>query len=611
MDVLWPEFEPTAAGANLRKALHQARSVLEGAASGAGAHIVSDGEFLALLPELLLLDTERFRTGVAGARRTGAVDAYEDALAVYRGELLPDDRYDEWAVRPRRDLHAEFVSALAELVALLEARGEINAAIDTARRLVGAEPAREEGHALLIRLYALAGRRSDALRQYELLLQVLDEELGTQPGPDVQRLYEEIRARRADEPELASDLWERVGDLRVMSGDAVGATKAFELARESAPAVDASARLERKGAEAWLMQHRPDMAAPLLASAEKATTDPAERGRVARALANSAWESGDITQAQACAERALAIATEAGSADDVAAAQEALGIVSHFQGRWREGLTAEVERLTAEDGAAQLARVYDIHHCIGQYHLYGDGLSDSVEGYARAILDRAEEAGAVRAQAFAWCLLGEALLLQARWEEADGCLARSCELHGSLGSRSGALPWQRRAELAASRGAFDDVSVCLREASAIATVSAMACHVWGRIYATAAFAAIEQGDAAEAVRFVEAAAAASARYGDCPTCSALLNPVASQAYAMLGDTASARAYADAAQQVAAMFNSSAWQAMAASAAGSAVLSNGDPVLARRHFEEARSRYEVAGQPYWTDRTRRLAARVTG
>src|SRR5262249_34961575 len=160
------------------------------------------------------------------------------------------------------------------------------------------EPTREESHAVLIRLYALAGRRTDALQQYEHLARLLDEELGTEPGPDVQRLYEEIRARRIDEPELSADLWERVGDLRVMSGDAAGAANAFARALDAGSAVAATARIERKCAEAYLMQHRADLAAPHLAAAEQLTTDPAERGRVLRARANEAWERGEIADAQ-------------------------------------------------------------------------------------------------------------------------------------------------------------------------------------------------------------------------------------------------------------------------------------------------------------------------
>src|SRR2546430_890878 len=156
---------------------------------------------------------------------------------------------------------------------------------------------------------------------------------------------------------------------------------------------------------------------------------------------------------QRFAEQAREAAQARGDLDDVAAAQEALAVVSHLRGDWRQGLELEIERLAAGGQAgAQLARVFDIHHCIGQYHLYGDGLADGVEEYARRTLALAEQAEAVRAQAFAWCLLGESLLLQARWDEAAGCLERSCALHDSLGTPTAALPWQRLAEVAVCRG---------------------------------------------------------------------------------------------------------------------------------------------------------------
>ncbi len=608
MDVFWPELDPAAAGANLRKAIHHARNALEDVVSGTGALIRSDGDLLTLAPLGLSLDVEQFRSSLAAARRARDVDEYWRALDLYRGELLPDDRYDDWVDAPRRELHVEFRAGLGELAGLLEAGGELDAATEVMRRLVAAEPTREESHAGLIRLYALTGRRGDALRQYEQLVQLLDEELGTEPGPDTQRLYEEIRARRAGEPELSADLWERVGDLRVLSGDAVGAAKAFGQALDAVGAAESTASIERKCAEAWLMQHRPDMAGPHLDAAEALASEPAERGRLLRARANEAWETGEIDRAQRFAEQARDVARKHGTVDDLAAAHEALAIVSHFRGEWRDGLTSELARLAAEDvGSVQLARVFDIHHCIGQYHLYGDGLAGSVEGYARAILDRAEDAGAVRAQAFAWCLLGEALLLQARWDESDGCLARSCDLHASLGSRSGALAWQRRAELAVCRGAHDEAAACVRQAAGIATVSAMACHLWGRIHAAAAFSAVEQGDPERAILSVQAAAAAAARYGDCPTCSALINPVATEAFALLGDPDSAHVYVDAAARVAASFSSSAWQAMADTAAGSAAAAAGDTRIAIGHFASARERYELAGQPYWARRATRLAS----
>lgn len=518
MEALWPELGPAAAGANLRKALHHARRAF-GARDGANL-ISSDTELVSLTADELWLDVDAFRAAVTAGRRTGDLDGYRRAIDLYRDGLLPQDRFEEWALGSREELRLEFLAALEEYAGLLEAHGDLDGAVDVVRRLIAAEPLREESHVALVRLHALAGRRGEALRHYEHLARLLEAELGVEPSAETQRFYEEIRARQAHEPELTADLWERVGDLRVLSGDAPGAAKAFGMAIKAAGAPETAARLERKCAEAWLMQHRPDAAAPHLAAAERLPTEPAEKGRLLRARANHAWETGEIGRAQSFAEQARDLAQGHGAADDLAAAHEALAVVSHFRGEWREGLASELERLAADGpGPGQLARVFDIHHCIGQYHLYGDGLAGSVEDYARRTLDRAEDVGAVRAQAFAWCLLGESLLLQARWDKAEGCLERSCDLHASIGSRSGALPWQRRAELAVCRGAYDQADAHLRQASGIATVSGMARHLWGRINATGAFAAVEQGDPGRAVRSVRAAAAASARYGDCPTCA--------------------------------------------------------------------------------------------
>jgi DNA-binding SARP family transcriptional activator len=608
MEALWPEFHPGAASANLRKALHYARRGIADVAPDGAELIASDGEFLTLAADRLWLDVERFRSALAAARRGGLPEAYRQALDLYREGLLPEDRFEEWAIGPREELHREFLAALEELARLLEARGDLAEAIGVIRRLVAADPLREEGHAALIRLFVLAGRRTEALRQYEYLARLLERELGTEPSLETQRLAEEIKTRQEHEPALTADLWEHVGDLRAVAGDAVGAAKAFALARDAGIAQGAAARLERKCADVWLMRHQPDVAAPHIAAAEALASDPAERGRLLRARAHHAWETGQIAPAQRYAELARDLAERHGTPDDLAAAYEALAAVSHIKGEWRQGLESELQRLVAADsGPAQLARVYDIHQCISQYHLYGDGLADSVEEYTRRLVDRAEQAGAIRAQAFAWCLLGESLLLRARWDESTGCLSRSCDLHASLDYRSGALPWQRRAELAVCRGDFDEANACLREASAMATVSAMAGHLWGRIHATATFAAIEQGDAARAVRSVADGEAAVARYGDCPTCSALLNPVAAEAFALVADADSARVYAAAAARVAGMFASSAWRAMAESAAGSVAIAEGDWSAAKDRFATAHDLYERAGQTYWAQRSLRLAA----
>ena len=104
MDLLWRERDPAAAANNLYQVVHAARRAL-----GADAIELRD-ELLRLRAEV---DVERFDRAVLDARRAGTPAAYRAALSLYRGELLPENRYDDWAEARRNEL-AELQAALAE-----------------------------------------------------------------------------------------------------------------------------------------------------------------------------------------------------------------------------------------------------------------------------------------------------------------------------------------------------------------------------------------------------------------------------------------------------------------------------------------------------------------
>ena len=65
------------------------------------------------------VDVDRLELAAADARRAGTPAAYRAALAIYGGELLPENRYDDWAFG-RRDELAALAAELAEEIAALE-----------------------------------------------------------------------------------------------------------------------------------------------------------------------------------------------------------------------------------------------------------------------------------------------------------------------------------------------------------------------------------------------------------------------------------------------------------------------------------------------------------
>jgi DNA-binding SARP family transcriptional activator len=193
LDLLWPEANRRAASNNLRTTLHAARKVLD-PAMGA-RYLASENESLVLSTGgELWVDAEAFEEAARVARHSQEPATYEAALDLYAGELLPTDRYEEWAEEHRRRLQEMYLALLLELARLHQEHADYHSAIEALRRVVWQEPTREEAHAGLMRRYALLGSKGEALAQYGRLEEVLARELGTEPAASSRALREEIAA---------------------------------------------------------------------------------------------------------------------------------------------------------------------------------------------------------------------------------------------------------------------------------------------------------------------------------------------------------------------------------------------------------------------------------
>ena len=195
MDLLWPDSARRAASNNLRKVLHATRIVLDRAEGS--RYLASHDEQLVLCPDGdLWVDVEAFEASAATARRGKDPASCRAALDLYAGDLLPEDRYEEWAEGRRQELRRLCLSLLVELAGLYEERGEHERGIEPLQSAAAEEPTLEEAYAGLMRLYALLGREAEALASYERLREALSARLGKEPGSSTRRLHEEIAAGR-------------------------------------------------------------------------------------------------------------------------------------------------------------------------------------------------------------------------------------------------------------------------------------------------------------------------------------------------------------------------------------------------------------------------------
>jgi DNA-binding SARP family transcriptional activator len=177
---LWPEALTAANGA-LRQALWLLRSAFVAASVDARQILEADADALGLAPDLELeLDVARFDEAM-----TAEPPDVETAIATYRGELVECLGHDCFA-RERERLADAFEDALAIASEKRLLAHDLAGAREAAHRLVARDPIREEAHAVLLRIHGIEGRRSQVLRQYRRLRDLLRRELDVDPLPETE-----------------------------------------------------------------------------------------------------------------------------------------------------------------------------------------------------------------------------------------------------------------------------------------------------------------------------------------------------------------------------------------------------------------------------------------
>ena len=128
-----------------------------------------------------------------------SVQLLKQAICLYKGDLL-EGWYQDWCIFERERFQYMFLGMLDGLMHYHEAEEAYETAVGYAIQILRHDRAREHTHRSLMRLYYLAGNRSEALRQYERCTEALDSELSVQPADLTINLYRQIKADCLDQP---------------------------------------------------------------------------------------------------------------------------------------------------------------------------------------------------------------------------------------------------------------------------------------------------------------------------------------------------------------------------------------------------------------------------
>ncbi|MBL8228686.1 MAG: winged helix-turn-helix domain-containing protein [Bryobacterales bacterium] len=188
---LWPDQDPESAQNNLHKTIHAARRALEpGLKEGpASRFLLAQDQRVALrAPAGIRIDAIEFERTASAALGSGDPAAMEAAIRAYKGELLPEDRYEDWCAL----LRERVVQLHRELLWQLSSKKAPEEAAEILQRLTAADPCNENAHRRLMKLYATTGRRHLAISQFRACQDALRKELDADVEPATQRLYERI-----------------------------------------------------------------------------------------------------------------------------------------------------------------------------------------------------------------------------------------------------------------------------------------------------------------------------------------------------------------------------------------------------------------------------------
>lgn len=191
MDRVWGHQPPDTAlnvlygyVARLRKAL---------ATAGVRLDRQSGGYCLAVDPETV--DVHRFRRLVAEAERlsdtTDGLTRLNEALALWRGTPLTCVD-SPWVASVRKTLEGELLSAVISRNQAYLRHGWHCELISPLMDMVAAYPSDERPVGQLMIALHRSGRTSEALEQYQRARQRLADELGTEPGPHLRLVLQQV-----------------------------------------------------------------------------------------------------------------------------------------------------------------------------------------------------------------------------------------------------------------------------------------------------------------------------------------------------------------------------------------------------------------------------------
>lgn len=197
MGWLWPESDLKRARWSLNSTVYSLRKLLNAGAPSPDHVVLFEEGCYRLCPRVRVSSDvgefdarcERGRRLEEAGHRGEAMAEYQEAVALYRGDYLAEDLYEDWTMIERERLTNAYVDALDRLAEHHAENGRLRESIRMCHRVLEKDPCHEHTHRRIMEYYVRLGRHGRALHQYRLCCRILEHACEMEPSPETVSLY--------------------------------------------------------------------------------------------------------------------------------------------------------------------------------------------------------------------------------------------------------------------------------------------------------------------------------------------------------------------------------------------------------------------------------------
>jgi DNA-binding SARP family transcriptional activator len=209
---------------------------------------VTDENTLSLAPDTNI-DVRIFEANLRRQSLTTNNQRLPTTLQLYRGDFLTgfalsdSPEFDDWLTAQQEHYRRLAIRGFIALATLHEQQQDYSAALEALDRALAFDPLQEDVQRTSLRVHYLAGDRTGAIRRYEVLRKLLDEEMGVPPMAETRALYDTIINETLPKPEQLTVISDQlsVEPLRSVIGSPrllpfIGRTTELQLLHQAAAA---------------------------------------------------------------------------------------------------------------------------------------------------------------------------------------------------------------------------------------------------------------------------------------------------------------------------------------------------------------------------------------